>query len=105
MEHQEAKFHVGQLITHLKAGYRGAIYDIDPVFSETEEWYAAMAKSLPPKDEPWYHVLVDGQRHTTYVAERHLASDETGDPIVHPLVDHMFSGFEGGRYFHQIAHN
>ena len=88
MQQQEAKFHIGQVISHLKSGYRGVVYDIDPVFSGTEEWYATMATSLPPKDKPWYHVLVDGQQHTTYVAERHLTPDESGRPITHPLVDH-----------------
>lgn len=105
MQTHEAKFHIGQLINHLKAGYRGVIYDIDPVFSLTEEWYATMAKSLPPKDKPWYHVLVDGQQHTTYVAERHLAPDESGRPITHPLIDSLFLSFDGGSYKRQIASN
>lgn len=105
MQQQEAKFQIGQLINHLKAGYRGVIYDIDPVFSGTEEWYTTMATSLPPKDRPWYHVLVDGQQHTTYVAERHLAPDETGRPIAHPLIDSLFSGFESGHYIRQITKN
>ena len=105
MQQQEAKFHIGQLISHLKSGYRGVVYDIDPVFSLTEEWYAAMAKSRPPKDMPWYHVLVDGQGHTTYVAERHLTPDESGHPITHPLIGSLFSGFEDGSYKCQIATN
>jgi heat shock protein HspQ len=105
MQQQEAKFHIGQLISHLKSGYRGVVYDIDPVFSLTEEWYAAMARSLPPRDKPWYHVLVDGQGHTTYVAERHLTPDESGRPITHPLIDSLFSGFEDGSYKRHIAAN
>lgn len=105
MQQQESKFHIGQLINHLKFGYRGVVFDIDPVFSGTEEWYAAMATSHPPKDKPWYHVLVDGQRHATYVAERHLAPDESGRPITHPLIDSLFSGFEGGSYKRQIVTN
>lgn len=105
MQQQEAKFYPGQLVTHLKAGYRGAVYDIDPIFCGTDEWYEAMAKSLPPKDRPWYHVLVDGQSYTTYVAERHLAADETGQPITHPLIDQLFAGFEDGQYLTQITAN
>jgi heat shock protein HspQ len=105
MQQQEAKFHIGQLINHLKAGYRGVIYDLDPEFSGTEEWYATMAVSRPPKDKPWYHVLVDGHQHTTYVAERHLAPDDTLRPVSHPLVDSLFSGFEDGSYKRQIASN
>ena len=105
MQQQLALFHLGQLITHLKAGYRGVIYDIDPVFSGTEEWYETMARSLPPKDKPWYYVLVDGQSHTTYVAERHLAADETGGPVVHPLVRKLFSEFKDGRYLRRMTAN
>ena len=105
MEPQESKFHIGQLVGHLKFGYRGVIYDIDPVFSGTEEWYAAMATSRPPRDKPWYHVLVDGQQHTTYVAERHLAPDESGHPVSHPLIDSLFTGFEGGSYKRGITAN
>ena len=105
MQQQEAKFHIGQLISHVKAGYRGVVYDIDPVYSGTEDWYETMATSQPPRDNPWYHVLVDGHRHTTYVAERHLAPDENERPITHPLVGKLFSAFEGGRYIHQIPTN
>ena len=105
MIQKEAKFQIGQLVSHLKFGYRGVVFDIDPEFSETEEWYATMAKSLPPKDEPWYNVLVDCQLHTTYVAERNLAPDESGLPIAHPLIDSLFSGFIGGSYRHHIAKN
>lgn len=105
MQPQESKFHIGQLVSHLKFGYRGVVYDIDPVFSGTEEWYAAMATSRPPRDKPWYHVLVDGQQHTTYVAERHLTPDESGRPVTHPLIDSLFTGFEGGSYKRGIAAN
>ena len=105
MQQQEAKFHIGQLISHLKVGYRGVVYDIDPVFSGTEEWSATMATRLPPKDKPWYHVLVDGHQHTTYVAERHLEPDDSGHPVTHPLIDHVFSSFEGGSYKRHIAAN
>lgn len=102
---QDAKFQIGQLINHLKAGYRGVIYDIDPVYAGTEEWYSIMAKSLPPKDNPWYHVLVDGRDYTTYVAERHLAPDNSGVPVVHPLIQSLFSGFADGRYIRQLTRN
>lgn len=101
----EAKFYVGQLISHQKVGYRGVVFDVDPIFSGSEEWYEIMAVSRPPKDKPWYHVLVDGSDHTTYVAERHLAPDETSLPVAHPLVDEIFSRFEDGVYFLQTSHN
>ena len=105
MQQQKAKFHVGQVIRHLKSGYRGVVYDIDPVFSLSEEWYATMAISLPPKDRPWYHVLVDGRSHTTYVAEGHLTEDESRLPIGHPLIGRYFAAFEDGRYIRQGAVN
>lgn len=72
--------------------------DVDATFQGQEEWYEQVAKSRPPKDQPWYHVLVDGAEHTTYVAETNLKSDECNDPIHHPLVGHFFSDFKNGHY-------
>ncbi len=92
------KFNIGQLIQHRLFEYRGVIVDVDATFQGTEEWYEQMAKSRPPRDEPWYHVLVDEAQHTTYVAERNLKSDQLNDPINHPLLDHFFSDFRDGRY-------
>ena len=105
MRTDEAKFHVGQVITHLKFGYRGVVFDVDAAYAGSEEWYAVMAKSRPPRDEPWYHVLVDGATHTTYVAERHLAPDDSGRPIAHPLIDSLFSGFADGGYMLHAPRN
>lgn len=105
MRKSAAKFHVGQVVTHLKFGYRGVVFDVDPVFSNSEEWYATMARSRPPKDKPWYHVLVDGASHTTYVAERHLTPDGSGRPVAHPLLGSLFSEFENGRYRRQFRPN
>lgn len=99
-----AHFAVGQLVHHLRFDYRGVVVDVDPVFQGTEEWYQAMARSRPPRDRPWYHVLVDGAQHRTYVAERHLQADETSEPVSHPEIAQFFSTFEGGRYLrHQRA--
>lgn len=94
----QAKFAVGEVILHRRFDYRGVIVDVDPRFQLTEEWYEAMAVSRPPKDKPWYHVLVHNATHTTYVAERNLAADGSGEPVVHPMLEQFFSGFEGGRY-------
>lgn len=105
MVHGEALFHVGQIVCHLKGGYRGIVFDVDPVFSETDEWYEATAKSRPPRNKPWYRVLVDGQDHTTYVAERHLAADDRLAPIRHPLIDALFSTDDKGRFIRRITHN
>lgn len=88
----EAKFSVGQLVHHRIFDYRGVVVDVDPHFLGTETWYADMAKSRPPKDRPWYHVLVDGSAHQTYVAERNLEIDDSDAPIKHPQVSAHFTG-------------
>ncbi|MBF0622023.1 MAG: heat shock protein HspQ [Magnetococcales bacterium] len=92
------RFFIGQLICHALFEYRGVIIDVDPVFQGSNEWYEEMAKSRPPKDRPWYQVLVDGSTTETYVAERNLQADWCLDPIVHPKVSLFFSGFDAGVY-------
>ncbi len=94
----EAQFSVGDLVIHELFDYRGVIVDIDPSFQATDEWYDAMAKSRPPKDKPWYHILVHKGKHSTYVAERNLLVDESTSPIIHPMVEQFFLKFENGRY-------
>ncbi len=94
----QTRFSVGELIHHRLFDYRGVIYDVDRNFQASEEWYQCMAKSRPPKDRPWYRVLVDGSGHTTYVAEQNLESDASLDPIEHPLLQHFFTRFENGKY-------
>ena len=93
-----AKYFVGQIVHHKKFDYRGAVFDVDATFQGSDDWYASVARSRPPKDRPWYHVLVDGSEHTTYVAERHLEPDECSQPIKHPLVAELFGEFTDGRY-------
>lgn len=102
---ESAAFTVGQLVRHLRFGYRGVVVDVDPVFSLSEEWYEQVARSRPPKDRPWYHVLVDEADHTTYVAERHLAADGDAAPIRHPLLSRYFDEFRDGRYHRSGAIN
>lgn len=97
MTHQ-ARFAVGQLIHHRLFDYRGVIFDVDPQFMGSESWYYQMALSRPPKDRPWYHVMVDGADHTTYVAERNLEADTSGTPVHHPLLSAFFSDFDDGHY-------
>jgi heat shock protein HspQ len=93
-----AKFFVGQIVHHQKFNYRGVVFDVDATFQGTDEWYESVAQSRPPKHLPWYHVLVDGAEHMTYVAERHLEPDERGAPIMHPLVAELCGEFQDGRY-------
>ena len=97
MEHI-ATFFVGQVVHHQRFDYRGVVYDVDATFQGTDEWYETVARSRPPKDRPWYHVLPDGAPHQTYVADRNLQPDHTGRPIEHPLVERFFTHFIGGRY-------
>jgi heat shock protein HspQ len=93
-----ARFSVGQIVYHRRFGYRGVVFDVDPVFASSDEWYEQVALSRPPKDAPWYHVLPDGMEHTTYVAERNLEPDAGDAPVRHPLLAELFAGRVGGRY-------
>ncbi len=93
-----ARFSIGDLVHHRRFDYRGVVVDVDPVFQSTDEWYEAMARSRPPKDKPWYHVLVHQAAHMTYVAERHLEADVEGAPIEHPMLARFFSTLANGRY-------
>ncbi|MFP6826904.1 MAG: heat shock protein HspQ [Pseudohongiellaceae bacterium] len=94
----KVKFSVGELIHHRLFAYRGVIVDVDINFQATEEWYQLVAKSRPPKNAPWYHVLVHGSDHSTYVAEQNLAADDVGEAINHPMLDYFFSKFVDGKY-------
>lgn len=98
MTQRSARFSVGQLVLHKRFSYRGVIVDVDPTFQLTDEWYEQMARTRPPRDRPWYHVLVHDAEHVTYVAERNLEPDPCGRPIQHPLLDRFFAAFEDGRY-------
>ena len=93
-----ADFSVGELIRHKRFEYRGVVVDVDPTFQLSEDWYDQVARSRPPKDAPWYHVLVDGSDQMTYVAQRNLERDTIAEPIQHPLLEHFFEGFDGSRY-------
>lgn len=93
-----ANFTLGQVVHHQKFDYRGVVVDVDPNFQGTDEWYDQVAHSKPPKDQPWYHVLVDNSDHMTYVAERHLEADDSGDPIHHPALENFFTAFSSGSY-------
>jgi len=94
----DPKFSPGQLIHHLKYDYRGVIVDVDATFAGSEDWYQQVAVSRPPKDRPWYHVLVHGAEHMTYVAEQHLENDASTEQIEHPALGQFFDTFIAGRY-------
>ena len=99
-----AKFSAGQIVKHLKFGYRGVIYQVDSEFCLGDEWYEQVARSRPPKDAPWYHVLVDEGAHTTYVAERHLAPSGDRSQIQHPALGKYFESFNGLKYRPHTLH-
>lgn len=92
------KFFVGQIVYHNRFNYRGVIADVDPAFQGTDAWYDQVARSRPPKDQPWYRVLVDGGEYETYVAERHLEVAPDSRPVTHPEVMTVFSGYKDGVY-------
>jgi len=96
-----AKFNVGQIVLHKLFNYRGVVLDADHVFQNSEEWYEQVALSQPPKDKPWYRVLVHNAVHETYVAERNLLADSCVEPINHPLINVYFDNFSDGRYSSQ----
>lgn len=98
MSTSRVRFRVGQMVHHKLFDYRGVIFDAEATFQGSDAWYEAMARSRPPKDEPWYHVLVHDAEHTTYVAERNLEPDLSGKPIIHPALGQLFEGLRDGIY-------
>jgi heat shock protein HspQ len=100
-----AQFSVGELVEHKMFGYRGVIVDVDRQFNLTDEWYDQVARSRPPKNKPWYHVLVHGATHATYVAERNLKKDTSEKPVRHPMIGYYFASFEDGHYLPKNKHN
>ncbi len=93
-----AQFSVGDLVHHKLFDYRGVIVDVDSRLMLSDEWYETVARSQPPKDQPWYRVLVHDAMHETYVAERNLEADASGEPVRHPLIESCFHSFSNGHY-------
>jgi len=100
-----AKFFPGQQVEHLLFNYRGVVFDVDPIFLGSDTWYDQMAQTRPPKEDPWYHVLVHGEDHTTYVAERNLAPYDGEEPIDHPLLEAYFDAVQKGVYRSRMRAN
>jgi len=94
---KQAKFFIGEVVKHKLFDYYGVIYDVDAVFMGSDEWYQEVARTRPPKDEPWYRILVDGHDQETYVAQRNLEHCEYRE-INHPMVDIYFDGHDKERY-------
>lgn len=89
---------MGELIEHNLLGYRGVVFDVDPEFMHSDEWYEHRALSRPPLDEPWYHVLVHNGVQSTYVAQRNLRRSADAKQINHPALGEYFQSFDGTHY-------
>jgi len=98
---RQAKYPIGQVVRHRFYPFRGVVFDVDPEFSNTEEWYEAIPNHLRPrKDQPFYHLLAENEQSTyvAYVSEQNLLPDETGQPVNHPQVAELFDELSDGRY-------
>ena len=96
-----AKFQLGEIVRHRVYPFRGVIFDVDPTFANTEEWWQSIPEEVRPiKDQPFYHLLAENDETTyiAYVSEQNLLVDESGQPVAHPQVDDLFAGIVDGRY-------
>jgi heat shock protein HspQ len=96
-----AKYTLGQVVRHRVFQFRGVVFDIDPVFSNTEEWYQAIpAEVRPNKDQPFYHLYAENAEteYIAYVSEQNLLPDTSGEPVRHPQVAEVFDRDEKGSY-------
>jgi heat shock protein HspQ len=96
-------FEPGQLVRHQRYDYRGVVVDRDEFCQADDEWYFKN-QTRPDRNQPWYHVLVDGSSTCTYAASENLVADPGDLPIDHPLVPHLFSGFKNGSYMRNGKH-
>lgn len=96
-----ASFAIGDVVRHRLFDFRGVIFDVDPVFANSEEWYAAIPADIRPrKDQPFYHLLAENAENSyvAYVSQQNLVIDDSDEPIDHPAIDGLFTGYERGRY-------
>jgi heat shock protein HspQ len=108
MEKRCAKYHLGQVVRHRKHPFRGVIFDVDPEFANTEDWYRAIPEdSRPKRDQPFYHLLAENEEsfYVAYVSEQNLMLDDSGEPVDHPDLYELFGEFRDGRYPLQIDMN
>lgn len=98
---RRAKYAVGQVVRHRFYEFRGVVYDIDPTFDNTEEWWQAIPEDIRPrKDQPFYHLLAenDETEYVAYVSEQNLLPDNSGEPVRHPQVSELFTETDEGGY-------
>ena len=100
-ETKTAKFKIGQVVRHRLFPFRGVIFDVDPEFANTEEWYEAIpAEVRPRKNQPFYHLLAENEEteYVAYVSEQNLLDDSSGDPVRHPQLMEFFDRTSDGSY-------
>ena len=101
MEARCAKFSSGQVVRDRKYPFRGLIYDVDPVFANTEEWWLSIPEEVrPSKEQPFYHLFAENTEteYIAYVSEQNLLPDDSGEPLRHPQIGESFVRTEGGAY-------
>ena len=99
--HASARFGIGDVVRHKLFDFRGVVFDVDPVFANSEDWYEAIPKELRPRrDQPFYHLLAENEdsSYVAYVSQQNLMEDSAGGPIGHPSVEDLFDDFANGRY-------
>ena len=98
---RQAKFKLGEVVKHRVFSFRGVIFDIDPVFNNTEEWWLSIPENVrPSKDQPFYHLFAENSEteYVAYVSEQNLLPDTSGDPVRHPQVSEVFTKDARGAY-------
>ena len=101
METRTAKFMIGQVVRHRLHPFRGVVFDIDPEFSNTEEWFESIPEDhRPNRDQPFYHLYAETEAtyYVAYVSEQNLMPDDSGEPVGHPQAALIFESFEEGHY-------
>lgn len=103
-----ARYQLGQVVRHRKHPFRGVVFDVDPEFSNTNDWYEAIPEdSRPRKDQPFYHLLAENDEsyYVAYVSEQNLVADYSGEPVRHPDLEEFFGGFQDGQYEMYVQYN
>lgn len=98
---RNAKYGIGQIVRHRIFPFRGVVFDVDPVFNNTEEWWLAIPEDIrPAKDQPYYHLFAENAEteYIAYVSEQNLLPDESEEPLRHPQISEFFDAREGRRY-------
>lgn len=96
-----ARFAIGDIVRHKLYNFRGVVFDIDPVFANSEEWYEAIpAEARPGREQPFYHLLAenDDSSYVAYVSQQNLTGDEENGPVDHPSLPQLFEDYDAGRY-------